>query len=340
MAGAVFEGYAAVTTDAGLGVEAPPLDPSAWALRSPGNVNWDLVHNFGSRALDEAVSLPCHSVLRRDTKQHPNQAIIAKSLTKDYYGTDPRYSYFSGCSQGGRQGLVLAQKYPEQYDGILAGAPAIDFPSVVMNMHLPFITMAESNDFPAVCEFEAILEATTAACDGLDGVVDGLITDMVNCRSLTHVLDDLVGKEIDCPSTGGKRTISKTAVAVIKATWEGILDPTTSKRLLPGFNPGTILHQGIPGAPPDPAFTHCSEQEGTCTAAPQPFAASWMRYFALKNPDVEVSKIRMKEFIRLLKQSKSEYRTFFINDDEDLSDLKAAGGKMLTWHGQVSHAVA
>jgi Tannase and feruloyl esterase len=106
----VSQGYSVVATDGG---HTPnPYDPSSWALSSPGNVNWALLQDFASIALDDATT-------------------IGKAVTMSFYGAPPKYSYWNGCSTGGRQGLMLAQRYPTQYDGILAAAPAINWASFV-----------------------------------------------------------------------------------------------------------------------------------------------------------------------------------------------------------------
>lgn len=105
MFAAVADGYSSVATDGGHDNNAPVAD---WGLVSEGNVNWPLLWNFAVDALNEGASL-------------------GRLATELYYGTPPKYSYWNGCSTGGRQGHIMAQQHPEQFDGILAGAPAINW---------------------------------------------------------------------------------------------------------------------------------------------------------------------------------------------------------------------
>lgn len=111
LAYAVSLGYSAASSDGGhiLNYE----DPSSWALSSPGNVNWVLLQDFAAVALDDLTT-------------------IGKAITTAYYGSPPSYSYWNGCSTGGRQGLMMAQRYPSQYDGILATAPGIYWDSFLV----------------------------------------------------------------------------------------------------------------------------------------------------------------------------------------------------------------
>ena len=116
----VSVGYAAVATDGGHASDV--ADPSAWALSSRGNVDWIALQNFASTSLDEA-------------------ATIGKAVTTAFYGSPPKHSYWTGCSTGGRQGLQLAQRYPLQYDGILAAAPAIYFMSLNVALYWAQLVM-------------------------------------------------------------------------------------------------------------------------------------------------------------------------------------------------------
>lgn len=102
------KGYAAANTDTGHTFHGDVMEigtnPGNWALTSPGNVNWQLLQNFASISLDDMANL-------------------AKQVIKDFYGKAPKYSYWNGCSTGGRQGMVQAQQFPKNFDGILSVAP-------------------------------------------------------------------------------------------------------------------------------------------------------------------------------------------------------------------------
>lgn len=118
----VSQGFATVATDTG---HDPNLQtPSPWALISPGNINWPLLQDFADTALDEA-------------------ATIGKAVTVAFYNSPIKYSYFVGCSQGGRFALQLAQRHPTQYDGIIAFAPAANLPTLQVGFLYPLLTMKE-----------------------------------------------------------------------------------------------------------------------------------------------------------------------------------------------------
>lgn len=115
---AVAEGYSSTATDGGHDNNAPVAD---WGLVSEGNVNWPMLWNFAVDSLNEGASL-------------------GKQATELYYGAPPKYSYFNGCSTGGRQGHILAQQHPEKFDGILAGAPAINWQRFIVQEYWGALT--------------------------------------------------------------------------------------------------------------------------------------------------------------------------------------------------------
>jgi hypothetical protein len=105
MAGAVNAGYSAAVTDAG-NTPSLPFDGS-FALDSTGHLNWPLIKDFAYRGVHDL-------------------AVVGNAVTAAYYGSKAKFSYWTGCSTGGRQGLAEAQRYPSDFDGILAGAPRSD----------------------------------------------------------------------------------------------------------------------------------------------------------------------------------------------------------------------
>lgn len=118
------DGYAAVITDGGHSMDTVESSPLFWGLTSPGNVNWPLLQDFASIALDDAATL-------------------GKGAVRAFYGRPQNYSYWSGCSTGGRQGHMMAQRYPDQYDGILATAPAFNWNEFLLAEYWPQLIMNE-----------------------------------------------------------------------------------------------------------------------------------------------------------------------------------------------------
>lgn len=192
MAGAIGEGYSTISTDVGLGSSVYATD---WALLSPGNVNLYFLQDLASVSLND-------------------MAVIGKSVSASFYGQAPKYSYFSGCSQGGRQGLMLAQRYPDAFDGIAASAPAVNWNNFVFSDFWPSFVMRSRGEFPPACEFDAITDAVIDACDGFDGVVDGVIADLDACCFNPM---SVVGKIINCSTLdNAPRRISSAAAYITK----------------------------------------------------------------------------------------------------------------------------
>jgi hypothetical protein len=297
----VSESYATVSTEAGLQPN-DGISPSSWALLSPGNVNLYLLQNLGTVSLNDA-------------------AIIGKSVVKGFYGEAPKYAYWNGCSQGGRQGFALAQRYPDAYDGIAASSPVTNWNEFAMGEHGPAFFMNQLGEFPHPCELNGITAAAVSECDSYDGVIDGVITDPEKCNFDPQ---DLVGTIINCTDTGRSLQISSAAAAVAKATWIGPKPSGNSSSLWFGLNkdaPLTAL-----------ANTTCAAN-GTCKVAPFSVSTDWIRYFLLKNASSDLSNFTPKEYESLFHDS--EYSSSIETADPDLTEFRDHGGKILSFHGLV-----
>ena len=159
--GAVQSGYATVGTDTGH--QGHPMD-GGWALN-----NMERIVNFGHQAVHRT-------------------AVTAKALTKGYYQKDIDRSYFTGCSTGGRQALMEAQRYPEDFDGIVSGAPPSNYAAIAAAAMVQ-ITQAmypDPTDLEAAVigpeEQELIGSKVFEMCDGLDGLEDGILNDPRQCK--------------------------------------------------------------------------------------------------------------------------------------------------------------
>ncbi|EEU33441.1 uncharacterized protein NECHADRAFT_56660 [Fusarium vanettenii 77-13-4] len=320
MTGAIGEGYATVTTDAGLGISPDPLawtSAEPWALVSPGNVNLYHLRNFGHLSLKEMT-------------------VIGKSLISSFYSEEPKFSYWSGCSQGGRQGLEIAQRYPDLYDGIVAGAPGIYLPQVVSNIYWPQQYMNEIGKYPLPCEFDAITKAAITECDGLDGVADGIISDTEICEKRFNPTK-LTGKAIECAQTNSTTSISAEAVKIAKLAWDGI-STAEGKSIWHGLNIGADLTATDPaGGGYGTASTKCSN--GSCVGNPSELGASWIRLFLAQDRNFQLAKLTRKEFLRLVRLGIHDYSSFIRTSDPDLSGFRDAGGKIITFHGLADNVI-
>src|SRR5262245_13059157 len=142
LAAALRAGYATASTDTGHQGNTPEF-----ALGHP-----ELVIDFGYRGIHEMT-------------------VKGKQITEAFYGRAPQESYFVGCSTGGRQGLSEAQRYPDDYNGIVAGAPAIDWTHLLLSgVWVALSTLKDSDSYIPASKLPAINDGTLAACDMTDGM--------------------------------------------------------------------------------------------------------------------------------------------------------------------------
>jgi hypothetical protein len=297
------DGYAVSSTDGGL-LGHNPLSPESWALKKDGTVNTGLVTNFASRSIHD-------------------MAVVGKSLASSFYGKSAEYSFWNGCSTGGRQGLVAAQKYPHDFQGILAAAPAVNWTEYVIAELWPQVVMKEAGYYPLACEFDTVVQKAIAACDANDGVKDGVIGDPFGCHFDPA---SVVGTKAQC----GKSTVTITAktASIIRDIWDGPKAPD-----------GTKLWSGMPiGASLD-ALAGTTENSGN--NGPKPFflADQWARYFVKGNPKFNTGALDRSHFLELLTESRAKFAGIIDSANPDLGAFKKAGGKLLVWHGLADHLI-
>lgn len=305
LAPAALMGYAAAITDGGHPLA--DVEP-VWALTANGTINWPLVVDFASRSLHD-------------------MAVVGKAVTASFYGTPPHHSYWNGCSTGGRQGMMEAQKYPGDYNGIYAGAPAINWPTLITAGGYPQIVFKEAGLYPTACELDAFTNASIAECDRLDGLVDGIIGNPATCPFEPA---QLVGSKIDCSSYGGGEvTITSVVAEIVSKIWAG---PTTpdGTRLWYGINKGAPFADGPAGTT---AANTTTLPNGTTIGNPNFFPASWAAYFLKRDPTFDYSTVDYNQFLDFYIQSNHDYEWVIGTSDPDLSPFRDMGGKMLTWHG-------
>jgi hypothetical protein len=281
LAEAVKLGYAAATTDGGL--DGNGLDPSGWALKPNGEVNTGLLTNFGSRSLHD-------------------MAVAAKAVTAQYYGKPARYAYWNGCSTGGRQGLMNAQRYPLDYDGINANAPAIHMDRFLVADLWPQVVMNQSGNFPTACELAAFTTAAVDACDRIDGVADRVVNDPSKCKFNPY---SVVGTKVVCD--GKETTISRADADVVRKIWDG-----------PGNWAG---------------LNKSADMSTVAGAEPFPLISNWIKVFLKQDLGFDTTTVTYADYYKLFAESHRRYDSFVGTDDPDLSAFRNAGGKLVTWHG-------
>jgi feruloyl esterase len=285
LAAALRRGYAAASTNAGhTGADA------SFALGHP-----EKLIDFGSRAVHET-------------------AVQSKRTIAVFYGRAARLSYFNGCSGGGRMGFQEAQRFPLDFDAILAGAPGYDRvnQSVQMLMNAK-ATLDHPDSMIPPGKYAVIHRAAISACDAADGLQDGLISDPLRCHFNPGVLECKGADAADC--------LTSAQVAAATKIYAGVKNPKTGAEIFPGLEPGSELQWGGPAGGP----------------APLAVASDLFKYVVFKDPSWD---FRTFDLAR-------DYDAVHRIDSLELSptspDLKSfagRGGKLLIYHGWADQNVA
>jgi feruloyl esterase len=285
--GAVAQGFAAAATDGGH-----EGGSGSFALAASGRLNWQEIRDFAYLGIHEMT-------------------VVGKALTQAFYGKAPRYSYFVGGSTGGRQGLMEAQRYPADYDGIFSGCPAINWAKMVPAGLWPQAVMNDAKHYVSKAKFDAATAAVITACDAADGVTDGVIDDPLHCTWDPKVfVDTKVGDE----------TFTEADADVLRDVWAGARG-RDGMFLWHGLTRGAnlIALAGTGGAP--------------LAGKPFPIGLDWFKYFLAQSANYDGTTLNRDEFELLFSQSVEEFGPVFSADNPDLSAFRDHGGKVIILHG-------
>lgn len=279
-------GFVTVATDGGHDASVA----GAFAMTADGRVDWQSLRDFSYLAVHDMT-------------------VIAKALTEAFYGKPARYSYFCGLSNGGRQAIQAAQRYPEDYNGIISAAPAIEYGRVILTHLWPQVVMLDAKHTVSPDKLKVVTAAVIEACDANDGAVDGIIDDPIRCDWDPKAL---IGKVV------GDSTFTEADADVIRQIWEG-----------PRTHDGKFLSYGFPRG-----------SDLTEFAAKSPTGGSdWIKYFLLQDPKWDWKAITTGEYELLFRQSDDQYASLFAAPPPDLSGLRDHKGKLIIVQGMADQMV-
>ena len=285
---AIIHGSAAAATDAGH--TGSPID-AAWAIGRP-----EKVADFGHRGIHEMTR-------------------VAKLVAQSFYGSGPKHSYFIGCSDGGREALMEAQRYPDDYDGILAGAPA-NYWTGLLSLAVAdtqALTATPASFIPPA-KIPTIANAVLAACDKLDGVADGILNDPRQCHFDPASIQCKAGEDTE-------KCLTAPQVDSLNKIYAGMSDGH-GRKIFPGYLPGA--EEGGGGW-------------GTWITGPTP-ARSLMAFFGIgyySSMVYEKSDWSYKSFAidSGIQMAKSKTAGALDAVNADLTPFRAHGGKLILYHG-------
>ncbi|HUZ48021.1 MAG TPA: tannase/feruloyl esterase family alpha/beta hydrolase [Terriglobia bacterium] len=232
--------------------------------------------------------------------------VRGKAITAAFYSRTARLSYWNGCSTGGRQGLMEAQRFPRDYNGIAEGDPASYMTHLMFAAVWPskFILENPAAGIPRE-KFPMIHQAVLRACDALDGVKDGIISDPERCRFDPATIECKAGDSPSC--------LTAAQVELVRKVYQGPVNPHTGKQIFPGL-----------------AISSERGWRAQVGGGPREIAINYFKYVLFKNPDWNFSALNFDRDVEL---SDRRYSPIMDAINPNLSAFQAQGGKLIMYHG-------
>jgi feruloyl esterase len=290
MATALRRGYAVASTDTGHVAGASTRD-ATWAMGHP-----ELVIDFGYRAMHV-------------TTEH------GKAIVRAFYGAPASRSYYVGCSTGGRQGLMEAQRFPDDYDGLVTGAPAANWTRFQAGGHLWIVTALNKDPESYVPETKLPLieHAVNAACDAADGVSDGVLDDPRRCHFDAQSLACKAGQDpAGC--------LTRKQATAVNNIWSGAHN-SRGEAVYPPY---------MRGAEGQGGWASYMVGKGPISGSHWDQASGVFRYMVFEKPDWDFRRFDYDRDVAFTDAKLAQTMNAY---DPDLSALRRHGGKLLMYHG-------
>jgi feruloyl esterase len=276
-------GYGAMATALAAGYATASTDTGHTGGAANATVNKEVLTDFAHRAIHETTA-------------------AAKKAVNGFYGGAPKLSYFNGCSTGGRQALTAAQRYPDDFDGIIAG----DAAAHGLNLAFGQIWFAQAMKDPASVipreKLTVLHNAAMTACDAADGAKDGIIERPMACRFDPKVVACAAGQD-------GPSCLTTAQVEAAAKIYAGAKNTRTGRQVFPGLEVGSEL-----GWSPTPVG----------------YASDLFKYVVFKNPNWDPNTLNFDGHYALT--AEDEFKVVDA-DNPDLSAFFKSGGKLLMYHG-------
>jgi feruloyl esterase len=241
--------------------------------------------------------------------------VNAKSIAASFYGTAPGKSYFNGCSTGGRQALVEATRFPDDFDGIIAGAAANPKTGLdTWRIWMGLVTMKDPDARIPQEKYPAIHQAVLNACDAIDGLKDGLLDDPTRCHFDPQVLACKGGDAPGC--------LTPRQVQSVRTILGPAKSPKTGAEIFPGYQPGTEL------------------QWGRLIGGSEPYdtALDQFKYMVFNDPKWDWRTFDVDRDREKAERALDGLLTAL--DPRSLAAFAKRGGKLLTYHGWSDQDIA
>jgi feruloyl esterase len=252
-------------------------------------------------------------------RAHHETAMRAKAIVQSFYAKPPARSYFIGCSSGGYEGLMAAQRFPTDYDGIVAGAPANNWTRLMAGDFDGILAVLKEPQSNLTAEALSLLHrGAIAACDGRDGVVDGVLDNPHQCKFDPGRLTCAAGQ-------APPACLTPPQVEAARRVYSGLKDPKTGAQLYPGLVPGS-----------EPFWPHRNPAS--------PFAIPISHYkwlvFADPNWDWKTFDFSDPDDYQAHLKAEAKFAPILNATNPDLRAFRDRGGKLLQWHGWNDQLIA